>query len=112
MNSVNKFILVAYTVALSSLLGSCTESKSQIREHAMQELDIKIGILKKKKDQECREQAFIEAELHVDSLISAMVLSPINDSLYTPPIPTKPAFIEVDNSVFNSESSVKPVIEN
>ena len=54
----------------------------------------------------------MEAELHVDSLISAMFLSPIDDSLYSPPIPEKPAFIEVDTNVFNSESSVKPVIEN
>lgn len=112
MNSVNKFVLLAYTIALSSLLGSCTESKSQIRAQALQELDIKIEVLKKKKAQECREQAFMEAELHVDSLISAMFLSPIDDSLYSPPIPAKPAFIEVDTNVFNSESSVKPVIEN
>jgi len=55
----------------------------------MRELDIKIEILKKKKDQECRELAFIEAEIYVDSAISAMLLYPIDDSLYAPPIPAK-----------------------
>ena len=114
MNSVNKLILPISTIAVSCLLllSSCTESQAEIREQAMRELDIKIEILKKKKDQECRELAFIEAELYVDSVISAMSLYPIDDSLYAPPIPAKPTFIQVDSSVFNSQSSVKPVIEN
>lgn len=113
MNSANKYIQFIVTLGLVSILSSsCIESKSEIREQALRELDIKIGILKKKKEQECREQAFIEAEIYVDSLIGTMLLSPIDDSLYKPPIPQKPEFIQVDSSVFNSQSSVKPVIEN
>jgi len=112
VNSVNRLILGISLIAVACFLSSCTQSKSEIRGLALQELDIKIKILKKKKDQECRELAFIEAEQYVDSVIGAMLLSPIDDSLYAPPIPAKPTFIEVDNSVFNSQSSVKPVIEN
>lgn len=109
---MNRLILSISALVLGGLIGSCTESQSQIREQALKELDIKIEILKKKKDQECRQQAFIEAELFVDSVIHSMLLSPIDDSLYAPPIPTKPKFIQVDSSVFNSQSSVKTVIEN
>ena len=91
---------------------SCGPSSQDIRDQAHEELAIKIDLLKKKKKEECEAQAFIEAEMYVDSFIKDMLLNPIGDTLYKPPIPPKPDYISVDSSVFNSQSSVKPVIEN
>lgn len=91
---------------------SCGPSKDDLQQQAIAELNIKIETLKSKKKKECEAQAFLEAEIYVDSIIEAMFLNPINDSLYSPPVPPKPKYIQVDSSVFNSQSSVKPVVEN
>ena len=82
------------------------------RELALKELQIKIDLFTDKKMKECRQQAFIEAETHVDSLITELLINPLSDTLYQPDIPMKPEYIPVDNSVFKSQSSVKQVIEN
>ncbi len=91
---------------------SCGPSKEELRQQAIAEMNIKIETLKTKKRQECEAQAFMEAEVFVDSIIEAMFLNPINDTLYSPPVPPKPKYVSVDSSVFNSQSSVKPVVEN
>lgn len=90
---------------------ACNDPTVENRELAFKELEIKVDFHTNKRLEECRRDAWLDAEEYVDSIVNQLELYLIDNNVYQPTIPQKPNFVPVDSSVFNSKSSVKQVIK-
>ncbi len=100
----------AFLLALLLLLVSCGGlTEEEINAQAKERFERRVEELRKEKIKECKQEIARKAEIIVDSIMSALHINPLNETLYKPPIPERPEFVEVDSSVFISKHSVKPI---
>lgn len=87
--------------------GGLTEAEIEVQ--AKERFLRRAAQLRIEKMQECKQEIARKAQISVDSMIRSLDINPLNETLYKPPIPERPAFVEVDSSVFISKHSVKPI---
>ncbi len=90
---------------------SCEDPDIANRALALEEMQLKIELHTSKRMEECRKEAWLEAESYVDSIINEIEIDLIGKSVYQPIVPKKPKFTPVDSAVFNSKSSVKQILK-
>ena len=103
----NGLLSIVLTVVM---IGSCKPSEEEIQAQVLAQYDIKVAALKTKKHAECQVEALRLAEIIADSIVYNFQINPLSDPLYQPIIPSRPDYIPVDSSVFDSKRSVKPIL--
>ncbi|MFT4566312.1 MAG: hypothetical protein ACI9FN_001267 [Saprospiraceae bacterium] len=83
-------------------------SEEEIDTQAKARYEGRVEQLRIEKIKECKIEIDRKADIIADSLIRALHINPL-ETLYKPPIPERPEFVEVDSSVFISKHSVKPI---
>jgi len=92
-------------------LGSCGLSEEEVVRIATQEYERKARLLRQQEADICKKAALEIAEIKADSIVRSLQLNPLKDTLYRPPVPPKPAFIETDSARVNSKQTVKPILD-
>lgn len=74
------------------------------------ELDRKINIFKENILKKCKENALLEAELFVDSIVSEQIKNLTGDRRTFPKIPKKPELNK--NIILDDSTAIKPILDN